>query len=405
MNDLRAHLGDLFPPACHGRVFLVGGCVRDHLLGRPSRDIDLVAAVDGAQLSAAGFRLVTGKSTAPIWFRHDDQVGVIELTPLTNLDALAFDLRRRDFTINSLAMDLQGNLHDPLGGQDDIRQGLVRPCSSDSFRNDPLRIFRAFRFQADGWQMTGECAGLIREQEWSDELTRIPMERFSREMLKACAAPKPERFFLAMLEYSVGAGFLPELFRMAQIPAGPPEHHPEGDLLTHSIQVLQRVARHCDDPLARFCAFFHDIGKLATDPACYPRHHGHDRAGAELSRELCTRLRLSSRYRGALAGVSRLHMTFSRWAELRDGTRVRTAEQAVKAGIVQILSLVSAADKPGWEEPDGWSRAVDVVRMTTGELGMDQRRLEEMPMDRRRDLIHLQRVNRYRTLPTPPSCT
>jgi tRNA nucleotidyltransferase (CCA-adding enzyme) len=404
MIDLRARMGKLFPPACHDRVFLVGGCVRDHLLGRPSRDIDLVAAVEGELLSAAGFRLVTGKSTAPIWFRHDDEIGVIELTPLANLEALDSDLRRRDFTINSLAMDLGGNLHDPLGGAGDISRGLLHPCSSDSFREDPLRIFRAFRFEADAWRMTGECEGLIREREWSDDLARIPMERFSREMLKACSAPKPERFFLAMLEFSVGAGYLPELFRMPRIPAGPLEHHPEGNLLAHSVQVLERVARRSDDPLARFCAFFHDIGKLVTDPACYPRHHGHDRAGAALARDLCTRLRLSARYRTALAGISRLHMTFNKWDELRDGTRVRTAEQAVKGGIAEILPLVSAADRAESEEPAGWSRAVGVVCMTTVELGMDQRRLETMLPDIRADLILQKRIEMFRAPPTPPSC-
>lgn len=403
MNDLRAELAELFPRSCHGRLFLVGGCVRDHLLGRPCRDIDLVGALDGELLNAAGFRLVSGKSTAPIWFRHDDHFGVIELTPLPGLEALDADLRRRDFTINSLAMDLEGNLHDPLGGQADISQGLLRPCTSDSFRDDPLRIFRAFRFEADGWRMTAECRELVREREWSADLGRIPVERFSREMLKACAAPQTDRFFRAMLEYDLGLGYLPELFRMARIPAGPLNHHPEGDLLTHSLQVLQRVARRCDDPLARFCAFFHDIGKLATDPACYPRHHGHDRAGSDLARDLCSRLRLSARCRSVLAGVSRLHMTLNRWDELRDATRVRTAEQAVKGGIAEILPLVSAADRGGEGEPAGWARAVEVARMTTGELGMDQQRLEEAPMDRRHELIHQKRVEMFRTLPTPPS--
>jgi tRNA nucleotidyltransferase (CCA-adding enzyme) len=404
MTDLRARMAALFPPACHDRVFLVGGCVRDHLLGRPSRDIDLVATVEEEHLVAAGFRLVTGKSTAPIWFRHDDRLGIVELTPLPGVETLDSDLRRRDFTINSLAMDLGGNLHDPLGGRDDISRRLIRPCSSDSFRDDPLRIFRAFRFEADGWRMTGGCEGLIREREWSDELARVPMERFSREMLKSCAGSRPERFFLAMLEFSVGAEYLPELFRMPCIPAGPLEHHPEGDLLTHSIQVLQRVAGRCDDPLARFCAFFHDIGKLATDPARYPRHHSHDRAGADLARDLCTRLRLSARYRTALAGISRLHMTFNRWDELRDGTRVKTAEQAVKGGIAEILPLVSVADKAESEEPAGWLRAVGVVRMTTAELGLDQRRLETMLPAIRADLILQKRIEKFRAPPTPPSC-
>ncbi len=396
MNDLRSQLAELFPPACHGRVFLVGGCVRDHLLGRGCRDIDLVAALSGDELGRCGFRLVAGRSTAPIWFRHDDAFGTIELTPLTCPEALDADLRRRDFTINSLAMDLRGNLHDPLDGRGDIMGRFLRPCSPDTFRDDPLRIFRAFRFESDGWSMTGECQELIGQRQWSEELSRIPMERFSREMLKACSAPRPERFFLAMLKFGVGSGYLPELFRMARIPAGPLRYHPEGDLLTHSIQVMQRVTERSADPLARFCALFHDIGKLSTDPARYPSHHGHDRAGVELARQLCSRLRLSARYRNALAAICRLHMTFNNWEELRDGTRLRAAEQAVKSGITGILPLVSAADRAGSEEPAGWSRAVQVVRMSTIELGMDQQQLEKMPADLRSDLILQLRIERFR---------
>lgn len=408
MIALRAELAELFPPACHGRVCLVGGCVRDHLLARPGRDIDLVAAVDVELLRGAGFRLVSGKSTAPIWFRHDPRFGVIELTPLPGPEALDADLRRRDFTVNSLAMDLGGRLHDPLGGRTDIEQRLLRPCSPTTFRDDPLRIFRALRFAADGWRMSGECEGLIREQGWADELARIPVERFSREMLKACAAPHPERFFRGMLELGVGAGYLPELFRMPCIPAGPLEHHPEGDLLTHSLQVLERVARRSDAPLARFCALFHDIGKLATDPARYPRHHGHDRAGADLAHQLCDRLRLSARQRTALAGVSRLHMTLNRWDELRDATRMRTAEQASKWGIAEILALVSMADSAASDVPDGWEVVVAVAGMSATELGIDPARLGGMSGDGRRALIHQKRVellrSKLRDSPTPPSC-
>jgi tRNA nucleotidyltransferase (CCA-adding enzyme) len=159
---------------------------------------------------------------------------------------------------------------------------------------------------------------------------------------------------------------------------------------------MQRVAERSADPLARFCALFHDIGKLSTDPAHYPSHHGHDRAGVELARQLCSRLRLSARYRNALAAVCRLHMTFNNWEELRDGTRLRAAEQAVKSGITGILPLVSAADRTGATEPAGWSRAVQVVRMSTIELGMDQQQLEKMPADLRSHLILQHRIERFR---------
>jgi len=398
VNQLLALLQELFPPACHEHVYLVGGSLRDHLLKRKHRDIDLAAALPESELKPLGFHLVQGKSTSPIWFRHDESFGSIELTPLPDTGALYQDLERRDFTINALAMDLKGNLIDPLDGRSDLERNALRACSDQSFPNDPMRIFRAFRFEADGWKMTQETETLIRKQDWSDALALIPMERFSREMIKACAAPRPEFFFQRMLEFNIGAGYLPELFRMPPIPAGPLKYHPEGDLFTHSIQVLQRITLYSGDPLARFCAFFHDIGKLATDPACYPRHQGHDIAGADMARELCNRLRLPASYRTALAWICRLHNSFNKWDELRDSTKLKIAAQSVKAGIEHTLPLVSAADKNTERKKTSWENSVRVVRMTTAELGIDPDRLELMPPDQRPDFILQKRVEKLRQI-------
>lgn len=230
-------------------------------------------------------------------------------------------------------------------------------------------------------------------EDWSDAFSSMPVERFSNEMLKAVARKSPERFFQRMIEFNVGAEILPEIFRMPLIPAGPLEHHPEWDLFTHSIQVLQRVAAMTDDPLARFCAFFHDLGKLTTDPALYPRHHGHDDAGFKMAAALCNRLCLPSTYRKALAWISSLHGKANKWDELRDSTKISMAEQAIKAGIAGILPLVSAADKPGGLPMVGWDDAVRVAGMSTRELGIDQEKLEAMPTENRPPFILQKRVD------------
>jgi tRNA nucleotidyltransferase (CCA-adding enzyme) len=245
--------------------------------------------------------------------------------------------------------------------------------------------------------MTPECEALIREQEWQPPLCLVPVERYSREMLKALEAEKPERFFACMLQFGVGRGYLPELFAMPAIPAGPLQHHPEGDLLSHAVQVLQRVAKRTDNPLARFCAFFHDIGKLATDQALYPKHHGHEEVGFDMARSLCERLRLPSEYRSALAWTSRLHGMLNRWDELRDSTRLKTAQQALKAGIGEILLLVSQADKPdGLSEREEWDRVVRVAAMTTTDLGIDNARLEGIAPEKRPDFIMQKRIEMLR---------
>jgi tRNA nucleotidyltransferase (CCA-adding enzyme) len=349
-------------------------------------------------LHKCGFHLVEGKTTAPIWFRYDTALGKIEVIQLEDDAPLGDDLLRRDFTINAIAMRLSGELLDPMHGQSDLRSGFLRTCSQSSFFDDPLRIFRAFRFEADGWRMTPETEELIRQNDWTVQLQSIPVERFSREMLKALAAKEPKRFFQRMLDFNVGKDWLPELFRMPHIPAGPLEHHPEGDLVTHSMQVLQRAAAMSDDPLTRFCAFFHDIGKLATDPALYPKHHGHEDAGFDLALAFCNRLCLSVTHRKALSWTSRLHMHLSKWDELRDSKKVKTAEQAAKAGIAAILPIVAMADKPGNTTPQGWIQALEVATMTTAELGIEIERLTDMPVENRASFIMQKRVEMLRKL-------
>lgn len=391
-----ATLKKIFPLPCHDRIFLAGGSVRDILLGRDRKDIDLAASLTADELSSCGFHLITGKSTAPIWFRHDPEFGKIELTPLPETAALADDLAGRDFTVNAIAMNLDGKIIDPLNGRNDLELQLLRACSPDSFRDDPLRIFRALRFECDGWRMTADCEALIQNSAWEEALVRIPVERFSREMLKALENHEPVRFFARMLEQNVGQCFLPELFRLPAIPAGPLIHHPEGDLFTHSCQVLQRVSACTVDPLARFCAFFHDIGKLSTDPAHYPKHHNHDQAGFDLAISFCDRLRLPASYRIALAWTSRLHGKLNLWEELRDTTKIRMAGQAVKAGIEEILPLVSAADKLDAAGHEGWRDAVRISGLTTSELGINPAGLEAIKAGKRGDYILQKRVELFR---------
>lgn len=392
MTTTLPFLKSLFSPSQHNRVALVGGTVRDMLLGCESRDIDLVAAFSPNELSALGFRLVEASSGATVYFKHHPEFGTIEVTRIDSMADLEGELRRRDFTINAIATDLYGTLIDPLGGERDLRGGILRACTVHSFTDDPLRIVRAFRFETYGWRMAPDTVTLIRRDNWSDTFSAMPVERFSNEMLKALARKTPERFFQRMIEFTIGAEFLPELFRMPPIPAGQLEHHPEGDLFTHSVQVLQRVAAMSEEPLARFCALFHDLGKLGTNPALYPKHHGHDNAGFSMAVDFCNRLRLPVSYRTALAWISTLHGKANKWDELRDSTKVTMAEQALKAGIVGILPLVAAADKPGGLPMAGWDDAVRVAGMSTREMGIDQEQLAAMPVKDRPSFILQRRV-------------
>lgn len=385
-----------FPENYHFRIAIVGGTVRDMLLGKDSQDIDLVTDLPESALLATGFRFVEATSSVNIYFKYHNSYGKIEVTCIDSMAELKEDLLRRDFTVNAMAMNLTGVQIDPLNGKADLTLGLLRACSDHAFTIDPLRIFRAFRFEADGWKMTPETQELIVNNVWHSSFCQMPVERFSNEMMKALIGKRPERFFQRMIDLKVGAEFLPEIFSMSAIPAGPLEHHPEGDLFTHSIQVLQRVAAVTNEPMARFCAFFHDLGKLATDPALYPKHHGHDDAGFEMAAEFCNRLCLPNLYRKALAIVCRLHGKANKWDELRDSTKIKMAEQAIKAGIADILPMVSAADKVGGVPMVGWGDAVRVAGMNTRELGIDREKLDSMPIESRPSFILQKRTEKLR---------
>lgn len=391
-----AILRPLFPPGLHDRIFLVGGAVRDLLLGQGSVDLDLVVALPEAELTSRRFRKVTPKDAPPVLLYHSPSLGKIEATCISGITDLTDDLRRRDFTVNALALDLDGGLHDPLGGVDDLNARQLRPCSATTFTADPTRLFRAFRFAAGGWSLTPQAAALIASEEWDERLRRLPIERFSAEMSKAFAQADPAIFFALMLQFNVGRPLLPELFRMPQIPAGPLEHHPEGDLFTHSCQVLAAMVTQNTQPLARFCAFFHDLGKLATDPALYPKHHGHDEAGFAMAPAFCNRLALPAAWRTALAWSSRLHGPANRWQETRDSTRIRIAAGAIKGGISEILPQLTAADWPEGPGMPDWPLALAAARLSSVQLGISAEQLERLLPAEKESLILQKRVEYLR---------
>jgi tRNA nucleotidyltransferase (CCA-adding enzyme) len=405
MDKIIARLKSLFPEPLHSRIFLVGGLVRDILLGVECQDIDLAAAIPPHDLAALGFRLVESKSTPNIYFWFSKELGKVEVTWLPTTDALPDDLVRRDFTINAMAMTLDRTVSDPLGGRKDLENRVLRSCSPTSLSDDPARIFRALRFECDGWRLDRDAEAALSGHDWTDELSRLPVERFSQEMLKALAKPDPSRFFRRMLQFGIGIFQLPEIFLMPEVPAGPLQHHPEGDLFTHSMQVLERMSATTSDPTARFCALFHDLGKLSTPKELYPKHHGHDRAGFLAVPSFCKRLRLPVTLQRALQATNKLHNTANRWIELRDSTKIELALDALKSGSSSILPLVVAADCGG--AMPGWESALRVASLNSAQLGIDPADFQEVregggghpplnPSEKLQQVIMQRRIERFR---------
>ncbi len=372
LDQLRA----FWPAELHGRLFLVGGAVRDHLLQTARNDADMVALVSPDILAKLGFVRIDGVSTQPIWARTAAGVGRMEVWPLDPAMPLEMELARRDFTINAIAMRLDGTIIDPLGGAVALQKKRLTACSPQSFVDDPIRLFRAFRFECAGYAMDEGTRRLISGHKWDGALRGIPVERFSRELEKVFGLEKPWLFFELMTKHNVGRSYFPELFRMAEVPAGPKEYHPEGDLLTHSLEVLERASALSADPLTRFGAFMHDIGKLLTDPAQYPKHHNHDKAGAPLAKTICVRMRLPGDWVKTAVAASNLHQTAGLWPELRDTTKLRLAENAARRGMERRLPVIVKADRGNFDEAE-WAYAVNVATMTVKELGIDPRIFEE----------------------------
>lgn len=291
------------------RTYLVGGAVRDILLGKTPKDRDYV--VVGATPEAmihAGFKQVgaafqvylhpeTGDEYALA--RTETKVGtghtgfVTEFAPHISLED---DLVRRDLTINAMAMDADGTLIDPLNGRSDLENGILR-ATSDAFGEDPLRILRTARFAARfGYAVeTGTaqvCAALGR----SDEFRNLTRERVGVELMKTLETDHPERFFEFLQVIDILDVHFPEIAALVG-QTQPAEHHPEGDAFVHTMLVLRQAVIESADPVIRFAALVHDLGKGITPKDLLPKHHKHEKAGVPLVEDLCTRLRLPSDYK------------------------------------------------------------------------------------------------------------
>ena len=393
-----AAIKSLFPSEFHPRVFLVGGSVRDHILGHPICDVDLVTDLPVGQLVKLGFHHVQGKSTTPIYFKSHPQFGKLEVTVLDGGRALDDNLQHRDFRCNAIAMTLDGAIVDPLEGLSDINKKMLAPCSADALEKDPLRMFRAFRFESHGWRMSSELLTAITAHSWEDQLSTIPMERFTREMLRAMEGGQPDIYFSRMLELGVGHCYLPEIFMMQDVPAGPVKYHGEDTVFSHSRDALRRMATLTDAPVARLAAFFHDLGKLATPPEMLPRHIGHDKAGATTAKEVCTRLKLPMWYCRAVAAVNALHLVAGRWHELKPVTKLKLARQSLKSGIAAWLPLIVSADRNADNPMPGWELICHAASLSATELGIMPEVLENVSPSERQQLVWQFQMDWYRKM-------
>lgn len=323
-------------------IYKVGGAVRDELLGLPANDCDwVVTGATPAQMLAAGYRQVgkdfpvflhpqsqeeyalarTERKTAPGYHGF-----VIHAAPDVTLEQ---DLGRRDLTINAMARDGDNNLIDPYGGQADLDNRILRHVSP-AFSEDPLRILRvarfAARFAALGFRLAVDTQQLMTEMVLAGELSTLAAERVWTESERALAGPQPRVFFSILRDCGALAVIYPELDRLFGVPQ-PEKYHPEIDAGVHTLMVLDQAAALSDDPMVRFSALVHDIGKGQTPASEWPQHIGHEQRSADMIALLCQRMRTPKAYRELACLVARFHSHCHRAFDLKPITVQKTLEK------------------------------------------------------------------------------
>lgn len=320
------------------QVYLVGGAVRDKLLGRPVTEKDwVVVGAHPDDLLTQGYRAV-GRDF-PVFLHPQTQeeyalarterksgsghTGFIcDFSPDITLEE---DLLRRDLTVNAMAEDGSGKLIDPYGGQRDLEQRLLRHASP-AFREDPLRVFRVARFAARyaplGFSVAEETQALMREMAESGELASLTPERVWKETEKALGEDSPDVFISVLRECNALASWFPEVDHLFGVPQRP-EYHPEIDTGIHTLMSMKVAARLSAEREVRFAALVHDLGKGDTPMQEWPRHIGHESRGIKRVRELSKRLKVPRSFSDLGELVSRFHLDIHRADELRPPTLLR----------------------------------------------------------------------------------
>ena len=337
-----------------GEWFVVGGAVRDLLLGRPVHDVD-VSFSGGEEFFLQRFPSArnTGDSLR-IWL-----VGPDEFTPLDG-DVL-HDMASRDLTINAAAFDAEGRLFCHPSFLSDLENRVLRLTSEQALERDPLRLFRAARFAADmpGFRLDPASLDLMRAfvLHNPDAVAALPAERVGKELMRALASPVPSRFFAVLEAAGCLTPWFQELAPAASIPAGPAPWH-DNSVLEHTLEVVDRCAGH---PLAAWMALCHDLGKIRTSADILPHHYGHECKGADLVRSLGTRLRMPSRHIRAAVTATLQHMKGGIYGTLRVGTRRDLICKLHDEGIFHDFWILAGADG-GWNWEPLASRDLAVVR-------------------------------------------
>ena len=322
-------------------IYLVGGYVRDQLLGLETKDRDwVVVGSTPEEMIKLNYRQV-GKDF-PVFLHpttnEEYALARTERKTAPGYSGFSFhaaadvtleeDLIRRDLTINAIALSNDNQLIDPFNGQADLKAKLLRHVSP-AFVEDPVRILRVARFAARfadlGFTIAKETQQLMSEMVNNGEVDSLVPERVWQETRRALTEKSPARYFEVLRDCGALSKLFPEIDRLWGVPQ-PEKHHPEIDTGIHTMMVLTQAAKLSDDPKVRFAALVHDLGKGTTPKYQWPKHIDHESRGVPLVEALCDRYRIPNDYRELAIIVTKYHLHYHRAAELRDNTFLKTLE-------------------------------------------------------------------------------
>ena len=328
------------------KTYLVGGSVRDELLGLPVKDHDyVVVGSTPEEMVRLGYRPVGKDFPVFLHPQSQEQYALARTERKISRGYKGFevyaapevtlqeDLARRDLTINAIAKDQDGNIIDPFDGVADLEAGLLRHVSP-AFNEDPVRVLRTARFAARfGFRIAPETLALMNEMVHNGEVDALVPERVWQEFARGLMEHKPSRMFYALRECGALTRIMPEVDALFGVPQ-PAQHHPEIDTGVHIMLVIDYAASRDYSLPVRFAALTHDLGKGTTSPQEWPRHIGHEARSVQLVKDLCERIRTPNDERDLALLAARYHGDVHRAAELRPTT------------IADMLQAVDAYRKP-----------------------------------------------------------
>lgn len=323
------------------KTYLVGGAVRDKLLGYPFHEKDwVVVGATPEMMEQQGFTPVGKDFPVFLHPQTKEEYALARTERKTGRGYAGFsfycgedvsiedDLIRRDLTINAIAEDESGNLIDPYGGQQDIRNKKLRHVS-DAFLEDPVRILRIARFAARyhhlGFSIADETNKLMQEMVQNGEVDHLVPERVWKETQRALGENAPDIFIESLRNCGALARIFPEIDALFGVPQTA-TYHPEVDTGVHTLMSLQQAAKLSDNTCIRFATLVHDLGKGTTPKDELPRHIAHEERSIPLVEELCTRIGAPKEYKELALIVAQWHTHCHRALELKNSTLLKVLQ-------------------------------------------------------------------------------